>query len=193
MKKKITLLFLLTLVAFASLSCRTNAGKFDKVMTAIAGTGYLKYYIRPTEMRSENYDKDRAYVKIDFSYQKENQNYVSDAYTNFSINYEHSDFVEASSFIIDNSDVMSNPNDEEKLSKKSPKIIELSNITTFDRDSGRGYIRIGTILKKDDVEEVLTQLSKKKAKLRVVFVSKEVLIFEASDDLVDSIKTAFQR
>ncbi len=179
MKKKIKLLFVLGLILLALSSCNTTPGKFDRVMTSIAGTGNLKHYIRPTEIRSVNYAKDKAYALIDFSYQKNNQDYVSDAYTNFSINYKNSDFVESSSFILD--------------TEEDAETVKLFEITTFDRDSSRGYIRIGTILKKDDVGKVLKLLSMKKAKLRIVFVNKDVLIFEASDDLVESIKMAFQR
>ncbi len=195
MKNKLKLLLISAFVFFSIFSC-TTTGKFDDVMTTPIYSGNLKYYIRPARMNSENFENDKAYVMIDFSYQKKNQYYVSDAYTNFSIYYKDIDFIETAEFIFDNS----NSKTEEKSDNRNTENSEEENLSvklhepsTLDRNTRIAYIRITTIMKKDDVEKVLKGLASNTAKLRLVLTNKTVLTFEASKDLIYKVNTAFER
>lgn len=89
-------------------------------------TGYTKYYIRPEKILSEKYKEDKAAVLIDFSYQKENRKYVSNAYINFTLHYATNAYIMKAAFILEEN-----------------KSIDLPNIQTLDRNVTGKYIRVG--------------------------------------------------
>ncbi len=195
MRNKFKFLLVINFIAILFFSCASSSGeKFAGVMTSVIGTGNLKYYIRPSKMLSENYSEDKAYLMIDFSYQMKNADYVSDAYTNFSIYFDKISYVERAYFLLEN-DI-----EQSKLIKSeiadetvNPNQVELFDITTFDRNMKTPFIRVGTITKQADIQRVLKALANNNAKLVVVLTNKEVLSFEPSEELITKINNAFDR
>ncbi len=173
MKKNILLICIL---AVCLSSCTSVASKKQNVLTAYMENTYLKYYIRPGKMISTAFKDDKAFVMIDFSYQKDNRNYVSDAYVNFTLNYAVDAYIETAGFLL--------PNNEQVM---------LHNPTTLDRNVNQGYIRISTLLKQADVQKVLENIAESSAFLILILENGEKKIFSVTADLSHRIKEAFAK
>ena len=147
----------------------------DKVITAYMPSKYLKYYIRPGKMTAEE-SGSKSYLMIDFSYQMDKRNYVSNAYVNFTL-YNRSDaYIDAARF--------SFPNDED---------IELTELSILDRDTSKGYIRVSTILEQNLIEKVLKGLHESVCGLTITLENGSTLSFVATDDLKLRIGEAFSK
>lgn len=176
--KKLILLFCILVSIIISSSCATATHVRDKekVITAYMESKNLKYYIRPGKMSAED-AKLTAYVMIDFSYQMNKRTYVSDAYTNFTCYNQLGAFVESAVFLLPHTD----------------EIVPLTDISTLDRDVGKGYIRISTILANQYVEKILKALYKSECVLRLTFDDGSIQSFVVTDDLKSRIQEAFSK
>ena len=150
-------------------------GKND-VITAYMQTGNIKYYMRPSKMTSENYKVDKSYLMIDFTYQMEKRAYVSDAYVNFTVYSKADAFIEKAYFLLPEN-----------------KIIELSNISTLDRNTNEGYIRVTTSLEKQFIKDILENLQSFNAKLVVLFDNNASKKFIATKKTVERINEVFSK
>ena len=113
---------------------------------------------------------------IDFSYQMDKRNYVSNAYVNFTL-YNRSDaYIDAASF--------SFPNDDD---------IELTELSILDRDTSKGYIRASTILEQNNIEKVLKGLHESACVLKVTLENGSTLSFIVTDDVKSRIGEAFSK
>lgn len=148
----------------------------ENVITAYMQSGNLKYYVRPSKMLSEDYKSDKAYLMVDFTYQMEKRAYVCDAYVNFTVYDKTTTFIEKARFLL-----------------PEGRIIELSNISTLDRDTYKGYIRVMTILEKQFIKDVLENLQNFNAKLEVLFDDGTFKKFVATKDVVKKINEAFSK
>ena len=173
MKKLFFILFLPALFT----SCKTtgNSIKNVGVMTVFMEAGTLKYYIRPAKMKAAE-STDKSYVMIDFTYQMKNREYVSQAYTNFTLHASNDAFIEKAHFLL-----------------SSGKTVPLSDIKTLDRDVKQGYIRVSTLLEKGSVKEVLEALNKTSAALEITLDNGVSQKFVAAQDLIDKIAEAFNK
>lgn len=175
--KKLILLFCILVSMTISSSCATTYVRDkEKVLTAYMESKNLKYYIRPGKMSAED-AKLTAYVMIDFSYQMKKRAYVSDAYTNFTCYNRLGAFIESAVFLLPHTD----------------EIVPLTDISTLDRDVGKGYIRISTILANQYVEKILKALHKSECVLRLTFDDGSMQSFVATDDLKSRIQEAFSK
>ena len=156
--------------------CVTAPSGKEKVMTAYMQSGTLKYYIRPGKMAAENAKTDKAHIMIDFTYQMEKRNYVSDAYVNFTLHDKTNAFIETAQFLL--------PED---------KAVRLSNISTLDRDVSKGYIRVTTVLEKELIKEVLEALQASAAALEVSLDDGSSKKFFVTKDLIERINEAFSK
>lgn len=156
--------------------CVTAPSGKEKVMTAYMQSGTLKYYIRPGKMAAENAKTDKAYIMIDFTYQMEKRNYVSDAYVNFTLHDKTNAFIEAAQFLL-----------------PEGKTVELSNISTLDRDVSKGFIRVTTVLEKERIKEVLEALQASAAALEVSLDDGSSKKFFVTKDLIERINEAFSK
>lgn len=135
--------------------------------------GRLKYYIRPSRFESSLGKNKYEFVDIDFTYQKSNQNYVTDAYVNFTLNSKNILYIKSAEIV-------------------SPEgVIVLKNVSTLDRDLRMNYIRVTTTLDKDSVEKVLTNLRDKVATLKVIFEDDSFREYVPTDDFTERVKEAF--
>ena len=157
-------------------SCATYlSSNKEKVITAYMPSKYLKYYIRPGKMAYEAPMAD-TYVMIDFSYQMDKRAYVSNAYTNFTL-YDRSEaFIDSAYFLF--------PDGTRAV---------LSEISTLDRNTTKGYIRISTILEQQNIERVLTALEKSDCILTVILEDGTSKSFVATEDLATRIREAFSK
>lgn len=173
MKKK----YLITITALLIFSCATVTPPMGntKVMTFCMDSGNLKYYIRPSKMQSVDAN-DKSYVLIDFTYQMRNRNYVSSAYTNFTVYCKTNAFIEQAFFLIQ---------DEEP--------VNLSEIYTLDRDVSKDFIRVSTLLENKHLEKVLVALNKAEASLVVKFDTGLSKTFIPTKDIIDKINEAFSK
>ncbi len=156
--------------------CVTAPSGKEKVMTAYMQSGTLKYYIRPGKMAAENAKTDKAYIMIDFTYQMEKRNYVSDAYVNFTLHDKTNAFIEAAQFLL-----------------PEGKTVELSKIATLDRDVSKGYIRVTTVLEKERIREVLEALQTSAAALEVSLDNGSSKKLFVTKDLIERINEAFAK
>lgn len=156
--------------------CVTAPSGKEKVMTAYMQSGTLKYYIRPGKMAAENTKTDKAYIMIDFTYQMEKRNYVSDAYVNFTLHDKTNAFIEAAQFLL-----------------PEGKTVELSKIATLDRDVSKGYIRVTTVLEKERIREVLEALQTSAAALEVSLDDGSSKKLFVTKDLIERINEAFAK
>ena len=156
-------------------ACATCPSNKEKVITAYMPSKYLKYYIRPGKMAYEAPMAD-TYVMIDFSYQMDKRAYVSNAYTNFTL-YDRSEaFIDSAYFLF--------PDGTRAV---------LSEISTLDRNTTKGYIRISTILEQQNIERVLTALEKSDCILTVILEDGTSKSFVATEDLTTRIREAFSK
>ena len=145
-----------------------------KVITNFMPSGNLQYYIRPGKMISSDFKTDKAFVLIDFTYQKSNRDYVSDAYTNFTITYKTAAFVRAAYFKINDN-----------------KIIPLINISLLSRNVKQNHIRVSSVLPCDCIDEVLKKLEMSQAVLEIEFDDSSIKTFLPTKDLTERITEAF--
>lgn len=172
--------YLLTAAALFSLAvllgCATgNSGK-TKVVTAYMPSGNLKYYIRPGKMVREKTASDKAHVLIDFTYQMEKRVFVSDAYANFTLYADTEAFIEGARFVL-----------------PAGKTVELSQLSTLDRDVRSGYVRVSTVLEKGEIREVLDSLKTLEGVLEITLDDGSVKRFAATNDLSVRIDEAFSK
>lgn len=171
MKKKYLIIFF-TLLILSCVSVTPPMGNTN-VMTFCMESGNLKYYIRPAKMKCID-DNDKSYVLIDFTYQMKNRDYVSSAYTNFTVYCKTDAFVEQAFFVLE---------DEQ--------IVNLSEIYTLDRNVSLGFIRVSTLLANENLEKVLIALNQSKARLVVKFDKGQSITFIPTKDMMDKINEAF--
>ena len=174
MKNVYLLVFALLLASCAS-APYSSLGK-SNVITAYTESGSLKYYVRPFKMLSENYKADKAYLMIDFTYQMQKRDYVVNAYVNFTVYDKTTAFIEGARFLLPEN-----------------KVIELSDISTLDRDTYQGYIRVTTILEKQSIKDVLEKLQSLGAKLEVAFDDGTSKQFVATKETVERINEVFSK
>lgn len=148
----------------------------DKIFISPMPSGNLQYYIRPGKMVSSEFKTDKAFVLLDFTYQKSNRDYVSDSYTNFTITYKTTAFVKVAYFKI---------NDD--------KIIPLSNISLLSRNVKQNHIRVSTVLPCDYIDEVLKKLESSQAVLEVEFDDGRIKTFLPTKDLTERITDVFSK
>lgn len=178
--------FVLISFLFLFSSCVTAPSGKEKVITAYMESGNMKYYIRPGKMVLKN-EKDisshhmarhmmTGHVMADFTYQMRQREYVSDAYFNFTLHTKADAFILKAYFILD-----------------SKELVELFDLNTLDRNLSLGYIRVSTIIKKEKVKDVLQNLHKGKAVLKVELDNNTEMEFAASKDLISRIEEAFYK
>ncbi len=172
--KKMALFFLSLSLVFVS--CTTYPSGNIGVITAFMETGNTKYYIRPALMTADR-EESLASVKIDFTYQKVNADYVSDAYVNFTLHDKTTAFIKEACFIL--------PEHE--------KPIPLVDIKTLDRNTSAEFIRVTTRLEKDFINPVLEVLHVKQGRLRVLLTDENQQDFIPTDELVLKITEAFSK
>ncbi len=137
----------------------------------------MKYYIRPGKMTEPPETGGKAMVMIDFTYQKLNDEYVSDAFVNFTLHQEEISFIKEASFLF-----LENKNE-----------VELLDIKTLDRNAAKDFIRVATILKKGDVKSVLEALNSSSCVLKIKQSDGSQKIFIPSEDIIYKINQAFSR
>ena len=151
MKLKYVLPIVVISLIYSSCVSMSFSSRNEKVFTTYMPSGNLQYYIRPGKMISKSLKNDKAFVLIDFTYQKLNRNYVNDAYTNFTITYKTTAFVRSASF------------------KTDDKIIPLLNISLLSRNVKQNHIRVNSVLPCDCIDEVLKKLESSQAVLEIEF------------------------
>ncbi len=137
----------------------------------------MKYYIRPGKMVETPDTDDQATVMIDFTYQKLNDEYVSDAFVNFTLHQEKIAFIKKAYFLF----------------SENKNEIELLDIKTLDRNSAKGFIRVATILKKEDVQSVLETLNSSECVLKIELSDGSYKSFIPTEDVIQKIAMAFER
>ncbi|WP_024469328.1 hypothetical protein [Treponema pedis] len=176
MKKRYFILTAFSVISLLLSSCTTAGSGRIRVMTSYMENSYMKYYIRPGKMLSADFKTDKAFVNIDFSYQKDTHVYVTDAYTNFTLNYKTSLYIKEASFLLANNET-----------------VNLLNIKTLDRNVNENYIRVSTILKKENLQNVLEALAEQTALLEVTLEDGTKKRFTSTSDLSERIKEAFAK
>ena len=176
MKLKYVLPIVLISLIYSSCVSMSFSSRNEKVFTTYMPSGNLQYYIRPGKMVSSDFKTDKAFVLIDFTYQKSNRDYVSDSYTNFTITYKTTAFVKVAYFKI---------NDD--------KIIPLSNISLLSRNVKQNHIRVSTVLPCDYIDEVLKKLESSQAVLEVEFDDGRIKTFLPTKDLTQRITDVFSK
>lgn len=170
--KKIFFIFTAPLV-FASCATLSQSSGNSKVMTVFMDDGTLKHYIRPAAMTAVAPQK-KSSVMIDFTYRMKNRDYVSPAYTNFTLYSKNDAFVKSARFIF-----------------ASGMATELTEIKTLDRDARQGFVRTATVLAQDDVKKVLYALHDESAILEVTLDNGIMQTFRPSKDLINKIAESF--
>lgn len=154
------LLFAVTLLS--SCATRGTVGN-ERVTVDFMPSGNLKYYVRPTRMDPAAGQAER--LDIDFTFQRKNAEYATEAYVNFTLYTDHPDYVDASRFLLPDS-----------------SSVELTKITTFDRNVREGLIRVGTRLPQNEVRRVIETLAAGRGLLEVV-IQNRTLRFSPSPEL----------
>lgn len=127
-------------------------------------------------MDSTDFKTDKAVLFLDFTYQKSNRDYVSDAYTNFTLMYKTTAFV---------TDAYFKTNDN--------KIIPLTNVSLLSRNINKNFIRVSTILQADFVDEILKKLEVSEAVLEIKLDDGSIKTFVPTKDLSERITDAFSK
>lgn len=169
-------LFILITFLFLFSSCVTAPSGRAKVITAYMESGNIKYYIRPAKMILKDAKDTSSSVMADFTYQMKQRDYVSDAYFNFTLNNKADAFILKACFVLN-----------------SNETIELFDLNTLDRNSSLGYIRVSTIIKKENIKDVLESLHKDAVVLKLVLDNNTEMEFSASKDLISHIEEAFYK
>lgn len=152
-----------------------HASGKEKVIVVYASSGYLQYYLRPAKMICTDKD-DKAFVLIDFTYQKDGRSYVTDSYVNFTLNCKTDAFISSARFVLTDS-----------------AVAELKNLSMLKRSKKEGLIRVTTTLEKERIEEVLQALYDSKALLEITLDDGSVKRFIVTRDLIDRIDDAFSK
>ena len=174
---KIKILLAGACICFFLSGCMTApyaSGK-EKVITAYVSSGYLQYYLRPAKMVCTDKD-DKAFVLIDFTYQKDGRSYVTDAYVNFTLNCKTDAFISAARFVLPES-----------------ACAELQNLSLLRRSKKEGLLRVTTVLEKERIQDVLDALYDSKALLEITLDDGSVKRFGATKDMVNRIDEAFSK
>ena len=141
-------------------------------MTVFMEDGTLKHYIRPSAMPAAA-PQEKSSVAIDFTYRMKNRDYVSPAYTNFTLYSKNDAFVERARFVL-----------------SSGVSAELIDIKTLDKNAKRGFVRTATLLSQDAVENVLSALRGNSAFLEITLDDGTTQMFRPSKDLINKIAEA---
>ena len=130
---KIKNFILTSFFCFFFLSCITlpRASGNEKVITTFMPSGNLQYYIRPGKLISTE-AKDKSFVMIDFTYQKQNRSYVTDAYVNFTLHGKTEAFISEARFVF-----------------TDKTFVQLKNISLLRRDVKQHILRVSTVLEKN--------------------------------------------
>ena len=160
---------------FAFVSCATlsQSSGSSKVMTVFMEDGTLKHYIRPSLMTAAA-PQEKSSVMIDFTYRMKNRDYVSPAYTNFTLYSKKDVFVERARFVF-----------------SSGMAAELTEIKTLDKNAKQGFVRAATLLSQEAVESVFSALHDDKALLEITLDDGTTQTFRPSKDLIDKIAESF--
>ncbi|QKS93330.1 hypothetical protein [Treponema phagedenis] len=140
----------------------------DKVLVMTFDGNALKYYLRPEIMLGK--DKNSS-VNIDFSYQKRNDAYISDSYTNFTLNYNTSAYIQSAQF---------------NIPGKEPVVC--NNITTLNRNVSQKFIRVQTIVLQKDMETLMNSFEIPEFNLSIELTDGTVLFFTPSKTLIETIR-----
>lgn len=158
-------------------SCATNIPiQKTAVMTAYMSNSNLKYYIRPTRFQSDNYESDKSYTMLDFTYQMKERNYVTDAYVNFSLYYETICYINEAFFVL-----------------KDGTTVPLTNITVLDRDTTKSHLRVSTVLEKTKIQQVLTDLCYNNGSFYIILDDKTTLHFFPTPEGKNRISDVFSK
>ena len=111
---------------------------------------------------------------IDFTYRMKNRDYVSPAYTNFTLYSKKDVFVEQARFVF-----------------SSGTAAELTEIKTLDKNAKQGFVRAATLLSQEAVESVLSALYDDRALLEITLDDGTTQTFRPSKDLIDKIAESF--
>ena len=176
-KIKIKILLAGACICFFLSGCMTPpyASGNEKVIVTYASSGYLQYYLRPAKMVCTDKD-DKAFVLIDFTYQKDGRAYVTDAYVNFTLNCKTDAFISSARFVLTDS-----------------AAAELQNLSLLRRSKKEGLLRVTTTLEKERVEGILQALYDSKALLEITLDDGSVKRFTATRDLIDRIDDTFSK
>ena len=117
--------------------------------------------------------QEKSSVAIDFTYRMKNRDYVSPAYTNFTLYSKNDAFVERARFVL-----------------SSGVSAELTDIKTLDKNAKRGFVRTATLLSQDAVENVLSALRGNSAFLEITLDDGTTQLFRPSKDLINKIAEA---
>lgn len=160
---------------FVFVSCATlsQSSGSSKVMTVFMEDGTLKHYIRPSVMTAAA-PQEKSSVMIDFTYRMKNRDYVSPAYTNFTLYSKKDVFVEQARFVF-----------------SSGTAAELTEIKTLDKNAKQGFVRAATLLSQEAVESVLSALHDDRALLEITLDDGTTQTFRPSKDLIDKIAESF--
>ena len=169
--KKIVFVFV-SLLVFVSCATLSQSSGSSKVMTVFMEDGTLKHYIRPSVMTAAA-PQEKSSVMIDFTYRMKNRDYVSPAYTNFTLYSKNDAFVERARFVL-----------------SSGVSAELTDIKTLDKNAKRGFVRTATLLSQDAVENVLSALRDNSAFLEITLDDGTTQMFRPSKDLINKIAEA---
>ena len=169
--KKIVFVFV-SLLVFVSCATLSRSSDSSKVMTVFMEDGTLKHYIRPSAMPAAA-PQEKSSVVIDFTYRMKNRDYVSPAYTNFTLYSKNDAFVERARFVL-----------------SSGVSAELTDIKTLDKNAKRGFVRTATLLSQDAVENVLSALRGNSAFLEITLDDGTTQLFRPSKDLINKIAEA---
>ncbi len=169
--KKIVFVFV-SLLVFVSCATLSRSSDSSKVMTVFMEDGTLKRYIRPSAMPTAA-PQEKSSVVIDFTYRMKKRDYVSPAYTNFTLYSKNDAFVERARFVL-----------------SSGVSAELTDIKTLDKNAKRGFVRTATLLSQDAVENVLSALRGNSAFLEITLDDGTTQMFRPSKDLINKIAEA---
>ena len=174
---KIKYFILSSLFCFCFLSCITLPGTTgkEKVITTFMSSGNLQYYIRPGKLISTE-AKDKSFVMIDFTYQKQNRSYVTDAYVNFTLHGKTEAFISEARFVF-----------------TDKTFVQLKNISLLRRDAKEHLIRVSTILEKDRIQDVLEALHLSQAVLEITLDDNTVKQFTVTPDMIERLNEAFSK
>jgi len=174
---KIKNFILTSFFCFFFLSCITlpRASGNEKVITTFMPSGNLQYYIRPGKLISTE-AKDKSFVMIDFTYQKQNRSYVTDAYVNFTLNSKTTAFISAAQFTFSDT-----------------SFVQVKNISLLRRDVKQHILRVSTVLEKEFIQDVLEKLSISQAFLEISLDDGTVKRFTVTPDIIERLNEAFSK
>lgn len=147
-----------------------------KVITNFMPSGNLQYYIRPAKMLPPDSKTEKNSVLIDFTYQKQNRDYVTDAYVKFTLNCKTDAFITEACFKTE---------DGMKIPLSAPSLLF--------RDTKKNTMRVTTVLEASRINEVLEKLQSSQALLEIMLDDGYIQLFLPTKDLTKSIAEAFSK